>query len=223
MKTLFLVLVIYFYSISSFAQLKQHSLLIGGGFSASSESNKISGESISNEPETDQFSISFYPQIGYFVINNFAAGLRGKIGYHHITFDNNLEGNPETNSSLTDYEIGPFIRYYIPVSSFAIFGEINYRYGKTLTTYEQVDYSDPLQLKLVERETDFTNSIFAPALGIVFFVNEVIGIEGAVIYETGSSKTIYEGIENEIDFELEQDFNEFSFIIGLQIHLFLNQ
>ncbi len=222
MKTLFLVVFVSFYSISSFAQLKQNSLLIGGGFSASSGSNKISGESISNEPETDQFSISFYPQIGYFVINNFVAGLRGKIGYNHITFDNNLEIEPERNSSSTTYEIGPFIRYYITVSSFAIFGEINYRYGKTLTTYEQVDYSDPLQYKLVERETDFTNSIFAPALGIVFFVNEVIGIEGALRYETGSSKTIFEGIRNETDYEFEQDFNGFSFIIGLQIHLILN-
>jgi hypothetical protein len=180
MKTLFLVLVISFYSISSFAQLKQHSLLIGGGFSASSGSNKISGESI------------------------------------------NLEIEPERNSSSTTYEIGPFIRYYITVSSFAIFGEINYLYGKTLGTYEQVEYSDPLQYELVEREDNSTNSIFAPALGIVFFVNEAIGIEGALRYETGSSKTIFEGIRNETDYEFEQDFNGFSFIIGLQIHLILN-
>jgi hypothetical protein len=219
---LFLFLVIVIYSFTAYAQLKQNSLLIGGGFSASSGTDKLSGESFINEPETDQFSISFYPQIGYFVINNFAAGLRGRIGYYHSTFNNNLEGEPETNSSSTNYEIGPFVRYYFPFSAFAVFGELNYLFGKTLGTYEQVDYSDPLQYELVERETNSTNSLFAPILGIVFFVNEAIGIEGALRYETGSRKSIYEGFENETDYEYEQDFNGFSFIIGLQIHLVLN-
>ncbi len=222
MKTLTFVLLIFAISSISFAQLKQYSLLLGGDFTISTSSEKVSGDFFMNEPETDMFTFVFYPQIGYFLFNNFAVGLRGRIGYSKITFDTTTDEYPETNTWTTNYSAGPFIRYYYPFSSFAIFLELNYVYGEMLQTYEQVNYLDPFNYELIEREINSTQSIFAPSIGLVFFANEFIGIEGAVSYETGNSKTENEGYENEADYDYEQDFNGFAFTVGLQIYLSSN-
>ena len=84
-----------------------------------------------NQNSDKQFSISLTPRVGYFVINNFAAGLDFTIEYTHT------EGmSGEYVSNMTRFGAGPFLRYYVPVKKLLPFAEASYSIGSRKTEWE---------------------------------------------------------------------------------------
>lgn len=84
-----------------------------------------------NQNSDKQFSISLTPRVGYFVINNFAAGLDFTIDYTHT------KGmNGEYISNMTRFGSGPFIRYYVPVKKLFPFAEASYSIGSSKNKWE---------------------------------------------------------------------------------------
>ena len=64
--------------------------------------------------------ITAYPNIGYFIVNNFACGLSGNFGL----------SIPEQGNNSTSYGVGPFVRYYFfkPNKKINILSQVGYYY-----------------------------------------------------------------------------------------------
>jgi hypothetical protein len=112
MKT-FLPLLIIIISNSINAQIEQSTLLLGGGISASTQNYNFTqlisfeNSNYSFKMERDALIFSFTPQVGYFVMERFAAGIRGGISIGSFTYTQ--EDTPDLSSSIFSYEAGPFI------------------------------------------------------------------------------------------------------------------
>ena len=80
MKTLiFSFTVFLLINISTKAQLKQGTFLLGGGLSAGTTHQEVTIDLNNSKSETDQIGFSFYPNVGYFVIESLVAGINGRI------------------------------------------------------------------------------------------------------------------------------------------------
>jgi len=115
MKTIILLIVFCICPSHLFAQLESGTFLLGGGLSANSSNYKYSGDLSS---DSDELGLSFYPEVGYFIIDNFTVGLNAKIGINMLSYDwPPINGNIEANTF--EYSLGPCIRYYTPIEPFA--------------------------------------------------------------------------------------------------------
>jgi opacity protein-like surface antigen len=130
------------------AQTAAGQMMIGGGISYYSQSTQA------NE-DYDYTNMSFGPSFGYFLKDNLAIGIN--LGLEKTESDNGI-----TESENTLYNIGPFVRYYIPTSSesFAFYGQarLDFGGGKTDTT--------------PGGETKTTSIAFAVSPGFSYFFNE---------------------------------------------------
>src|SRR5262245_31900026 len=105
-----------------FAQVDQGQWMVGGsaGFDhASQGDNKMT-------------TISLAPNLGYFVINQLAVGLRPEFSYHK-TKTKTITGT--ATSSSTDWSLAPFVRYYFMPSGekINVFGDASYGFGSSKT------------------------------------------------------------------------------------------
>jgi hypothetical protein len=219
MKTTFLVIFICIFTFPLFAQLEKGTFLFGGGLSANSTHDEYSGDFFGNKYEVDELSFSFYPEIGYFVIENLVLGLNSKIGVSGLTYNSNEPSNPETNSNSFEYLFGPYIRYYYPLHPFALFGELNYQLGKRSQSSENYIPDTTGQWNLVENENKMDVSLFSPAIGVEYFINKSIGLSAALRYENGKREYNQEDVAFQEEYNYEQKNYGFVFLIALQIHL----
>ena len=187
---LLLIAVFIFALTNANAQIDQNSVMIGGGLAASSTEGSTDQ---TDSESTNNFLINLNPKIGYFFIDNFAAGLG--IEYTYNTEDS--DGNVTTSDLLA----GPFGRDYFPLGeSSAFFAELNVVFGSTNIDDEQQDVS---------------TSLFGLGIGPGFtiFANESIGIEGIVRYNYITGSTDIDG--NSVGLTI----NEFDFLVGVQFYL----
>jgi Outer membrane protein beta-barrel domain len=121
MKTITLILLFLAFTSVAFTQISKGQFLAGGKISFESirDENSINGNN-----ESTNYFIS--PNIGYFIIDKMAGGLR-------IDFDsyNHKSGNVETH--LNSRSISPFLRYYfLPIAKKVnAFIDISYIHEKT--------------------------------------------------------------------------------------------
>lgn len=137
-----------------FGQLDQGSFLLGGGLSAYSNHDEYSGDFFGNKYEIDQLAFSFYPEVGYFIIENLVLGLNAKLTVEGSTSDNNSD-YPEQNSNSFEYLLGPYIRYYYPLKPFALFAELNYQLGNRNENYDQSSIDTTGEYYTVVNESSF--------------------------------------------------------------------
>lgn len=187
MKKVFLFALVVLLIKYSSAQLDKHTLLIGGTGLYSSTSLNYPGNTTIRQT---LFNLS--PNIGYFVLNKFAVGL--KPGYSN----SQQKGLPSTYKDI-NLSIGPFIRYYfLPENkAFNILVDGSWQY-----TFEK-------ESVYVSSE-EFTNrrkNQFSIAAGPVLFLNPSVGLEFLVGYSTS---------ENNAD---DIKFNTVQLGLGLQVHL----
>jgi len=89
----------------SLAQITEHNWLVGGtGLFSSTTSNSMAGA-----VGQRQTQINLSPNIGYFLFDKFAAGL--KLGYSNNRYKQLNTPNYNLSKFIT-YSIGPFLRYY---------------------------------------------------------------------------------------------------------------
>jgi hypothetical protein len=215
MKTIILIISLLLVPIQLFAQLESGTFLLGGGLSATINNSNYSGD-LSNE--SDEFEFSFYPEVGYFIIENFAAGLNAKIGTNSLSY-NWQPTNSNNEINTFEYALGPYLRYYTPIESFAFYFELNYQIGNanrtTYVTHENGQFDSE------ESKDDISISLFTPAIGLGYFINKSVGIKTEIRYEIGKRKfDLNTSSPDELSYE--QEISSFVLLLGLQIHLNFN-
>lgn len=163
-------------------------------------------------------AFSFYPEVGYFIIENLVLGLNAKLTVEGSTFDNNSD-YPEQNSNSFEYLLGPYIRYYYPLKPFALFAELNYQLGNRNENYDQSSIDTTGEYYTVVNESSFDVSLFSPGIGVEYFINNSVGISGILRYENGKQGYNSENNLFNEEYNYEQKNSGFVFMIALQIHL----
>lgn len=177
------------------AQITKGNWMVGGV--ASYASTKYHGE-ISPGVTVNIFKVQ--PNIGYFIIDKLAAGL--KLGYSNVT--NKLGESPYGISKVVNYNFGPFARYYfLPTEKpFNILVEGSYQYG-----IKRIGSSTGGNI-LWEQHNANTFSVNA---GPVLYFNTSVGLEFLVGYsnekyitDQGSNGTIQVGLGLQVHLERDK-------------------
>jgi hypothetical protein len=186
-----LLLIIHF---SVDAQTEKGSFLIGGSGRAFYTSN----------PKTkyESYNLTFYPQAGYFLFKNFAFGIKPTITYNQFHSYNYIL------QRSTTFGISPFIRYYIGSYKMRLFfqGSLGYNHTHNHIKAFTLPPLDPAFAN--SNDNSFTQDIGA---GLVYFINEHVGLEGLINYNHNSYE--YGAVSSEFQ------TSNISFNLGLQIYL----
>lgn len=159
------LLFVFFFSILSqciYAQTEQGNFLFGGGFSASFGTQKIESPINSNTTrvtENRTTSVTFTPNAGFFIADNFAIGLFVDA---NSTSYRDKDNDEKSNSSYLT--LGPQVRYYFP-AKFFLEGKVGFGSGK--------DY--------VYGESKILNYSFGA--GYAAFLNDHVAIEPMIRYQ----------------------------------------
>lgn len=188
MKKLFVSLSLITFSLAAQSQITQGNWLAGGTGKFYSYTSAYSSATYSNEASYTQIDLS--PNVGYFVVDNLAFGIRP-------TFSS-IKGKVTTTGGLSTnvqrYWIGPFGRYYFlePDKQFNILTDISYQYGF---------FGGISKGKL---------GTFSALAGPVAYFNSSVGLEFLLGYSY--SKEDVEGYQKETR-------KGFQIAVGFQIHL----
>lgn len=183
-----------------FGQLTEGNWLVGGFGQFSAYSSTYENISPAREQTTKAFNISASPNIGYFIKDKFAVGLRpsliwerGKAG-DAVAPDGTVLGSGG-KIGQTRFVVGPFGRYYLLETDkpYNILIEAVYQYG--------IGSTKPLN----ERQ-----SIFSAGIGPAIYFNSSVGLEFLLGYNNTvlNSEGYYRSSKNSVQLN-----------IGLQIHL----
>jgi hypothetical protein len=129
-KKLLAVFPMLFLSVISYGQLQKGTLMLGGavGFESSSSSYNQG-----NVNDSKYNSLTFSPDIGYFVNNQWVIGLNTRLFWSNQTIDSQLdEGRREVT-------VGPFVRKYFPLGDqLSFFGQLGVGVNNTKLDTEQL-------------------------------------------------------------------------------------
>lgn len=193
MKPLLTIITISFFTVTASAQLDRSTWIVGGsGNFYSSNREYISFVTPSVNGSSKELSLIISPNVGYFIIDKFAVGLRPYFswGKGESTSSN---GTIATSNSKR-YGIGPFARFYLldKEKQFNILTDVSYQIG---------EWNQGGKGKL---------SNFSFLAGPVIYFNTSVGMEFLLGYITQS--------EELKDFS-KNSSKGFSVNIGFQIHL----
>ena len=169
-----------FISFAANSQITQGNWMLGGTISyASTKYNSTNY----GEPHT-AYDLQINPNVGYFFVDKLAGGLKASIS---------KIGAASTSNSHTDFNIGPYFRYYLlaPEKQVNVLTEAAYLYG-----FDKFSQSDKTP-----------KNTFSFSAGPIIYFNNVVGLETLVSYSTYKF-TGFDGSNNTIRFSL-----------GLQVHL----
>lgn len=153
----------------AFAQFNQGRLLAGGSLSMSASTNKTDdGTTVTTNSKSTSFSLS--PSVGYFFIDNLAAG--ASIGLSSGR-SKGESYNFESSSSAATF--GPFVRYYLPV---AVFFQASTRFGSRTSK----------QIEPIESENKYSSFDWGLAAGYAYFLNDFVALEPMIGYQRNSDK-----------------------------------
>lgn len=188
-----LALCMLLYGFVANAQITKGNWMVGGnaGFSATKYKSEAS-------PNTNITIIKVEPDIGYFLLDKLAAGL--KLGYNNTR--NKLNGDMTYSVGKTiTYNFGPFIRYYLltPDNPFNILIDGSYQHGinrgKGFSSGGDPDW------------TRYTTNTFSVNGGPVLYFNSSVGLEFLIGYSIEKYK------------DHNGNNGAFHIGIGFQIHL----
>lgn len=195
MKTLLRLLFIFLFiavTQNLFAQIEQGSFRVGGG--ATYSNSKTGGD-------TRYKQLSLRPSVAYFPFKQFSVGLTNTTSFVSGEFANGTY-------SSTDYSFGPELRYYFPFGRWAIFPEIVYSFGKSVSENTGSDFmGDPIIYKY---ESSYT--AFRCGAGLTYFINPNVGIEGILFYQNAGQSALS-------PFGSSGDLEGINFSVGFQVYL----
>ena len=168
-------------------QITKGNWLVGGSASYASTNYKSDAGS-----KSIGFVFNLSPNIGYFLADKFATGIKtgiGKSGYK--------APGTSVSSIYTDFNVGPFVRYYLLSSDkqFNIITEGLYQYGFTAGNLGRLT----------------TKNTFAFSAGTVVYFNSSVGLEFLIGYATyknvgfsGSNNTVQVGLGLQVHLERDK-------------------
>jgi hypothetical protein len=191
-----LALCMLMYGLTATAQITKGNWMVGG--IASYASTKYHGE-ISPGVTVNIFKVQ--PNIGYFIIDKLATGL--KLGYSNVT--NKVGEFPYGITKTVDYNFGPFIRYYFlsPDKPFNILIDGSYQYGIKRGGSTSGGGDIPW--------TQHNANTFSVNAGPVLYFNTSVGLEFLVGYSTekyvkdhGRNGTVQVGLGLQVHLERDK-------------------
>jgi outer membrane protein len=193
MKKLIITSLIVFACISAFAQFEKGRILAGGSVGFSAITNKTKTDNATNTySKTTTFGLS--PRVGYFFIDNLAAGLDLDLS----TSVEKAEGSGNKNST-NHLIISPFVRYYLQPG---IYFQGQYGIGPAKNKNE---------IGNTTTTTKYTASNWSLGVGYAYFLNSNVAIEPFVGYGStnykakNSDKDIHQGLSINIGFQIYLD------------------
>ncbi len=199
----FLVIVLAFSTVVTFAQTEQGKWFLQGSsnlnFQIGKEKYKQSGDSHVTE---NYFTFNFTPMAGYTVIDNLPVGL-------FIDFTNSKYTDPDDKDDFyrsTEFTIGPFVRYYIvDLNGFKPLVEAAVGIGTHSDAYGPED------------DDKESGGLFEYWLGVggTYFLNDHVGFDLGIGYGSESYKYKAEG---EID-EFKDIYSGIYFNLGVVVML----
>ena len=189
MKILFACFLLLTTFLSAQSQITKGNWLVGGSGTFYSYNSQYSSATYSNEASYTQIDLS--PDVGYFIIDKLAFGLRP-------TFSS-IKGNVTTTGGLSTnvqrYWIGPFGRYYFLNSEHQtnIVTDMSYQFGLLNAGGQKGDLRT-----------------FSALAGPVVFFNSSVGLEFLLGYSYSME---------DIETFLKQVRKGFQIAVGFQIHL----
>ena len=145
------------------------------------------------DPDNNLICLSFNPQVGYFVINNFSINI--SLDYSYESFD---------QSSDTYLSIGPQVKYYLPIKKIKPFISFGYLYTETI-------YSNSSKLKFPGQQAVISG-------GLDYFITNSAAIETILSYKIVTKEEPYYTVTG--DAILPRRIGD-TFLIGIGINIFL--
>jgi hypothetical protein len=171
------------------------------GFSATrSKISQLGGTSGDKNPRSTQINLN--PDIGYFLLDDFALGIGMDYTY---SFQRDADNNRRTDS---DFLFGPFFRYYVPVQEdMAFFGVLDFGFGNSSN-----------ENLLTGGNESVSSNIFAVGVGPGFTIlsSNAIGLEAIMKYNFARSK--FDTELNGIKTSTTTHTNQFDISLGLQFY-----
>lgn len=228
MKKLLLSFLAIAMSVAVFSQVKKGDKLYGVGIGSISYTNSDSKTSYSNTPtvynsDGNSISLSVYPNIAWFINDNFALG-----GSVSISFYNSKSNSSNTGSSTTteskynqpSFYIGPFARYYFGGSPKGMpFGQISVQYGVYGGKSESKTSTGSSSETTTKPKGDWNAGI---GFGYEHFITPNVGFYGSIGFNYGKSKTLYEyrpSTGTGYDYTSEYSRFYIPVNVGLQVHI----
>lgn len=139
------------------------------------------------QPHT-AYNLQIKPNIGYFFIDKLSAGLRANIS---------KVGDRDRSQSYTDFNIGPYLRYYL------------LKTDKLINVVTEAGYLYGFEKGSTPEKT--SKNSFSFSAGPVIYFNNVVGFEMLLSYSTykfsnlaGSNNTVMVGIGLQVHLEKEK-------------------
>lgn len=175
-------------SLTAKSQITKNNWMLGGVINYSS----IHRNSENYGPSQVGYRFNINPNVGYFVVNKFAVGIKTSIGKEGYK-------TPGTQgyNKYSDFNIGPYFRYYFlnTEKNINILSEAMYQYG-----FEKGNQNDPA-----------SKNTFVFSGGPVFYFNTVVGMEFLISYSTskfsgikGSNNIVMIGVGLQVHLEKEK-------------------
>jgi hypothetical protein len=196
MKISLLLLSFVTITLAGNGQITKGNWLVGGSanFSSTNVEVKTSTGIITNY----QVKYSLAPNIGYFIIDKLAAGMKAGLTYDDAHYAAEVGGG---YSKITWFDFGPFLRYYYLGTDkrINVFTEANYSFG--------VGSTHP------GKATRYGYSFNA---GPVVYFNSSVGIEFTIGYRSTKNTNIGIDVNNQ---DISTKSKSVQVGIGLQVHL----
>jgi len=175
----------------SFGQLANGNWLVGGTGNFLSSKNTYTSPTFSSS--SDRVDIKISPNIGYFIIDKFAAGLRSS----YTKSKGVVNGPGGLNTNENRFEIGPFVRYYFldAQKSYNVLTDLSYQHGFYWFT-----------------PTKGNINTFSASAGSVIYFNSSVGLEFLLGYYSRKEVIRQNG-------DIINQQKGFQVGIGFQIHL----
>jgi hypothetical protein len=193
-QTTFFIVTTLLLSLTSNAQLDKKNWLVGGSGSFKSFNNNFTSVVYNSEAKITEIKLT--PNIGYFVIDKFAVGLKTTLSLRN---EKGLSAGTGYGKSLRlDY--GPFVRYYFleKDKQFNILSDLTYQFGNVKLTSEKGSRNN-----------------FSILAGPALYFNSSVAIEFLVGYIYATEQISSPTFGN----PFKQIDKGFQFEIGFQIHL----
>jgi hypothetical protein len=178
------------------SQITKGNWLVGG--SANFASTNLEVKTSTGYVKNIQLKYSVAPNIGYFIIDKLAAGLKTGLTYDNAHYAAEVGGG---YSKTSWFDFGPFLRYYYLAidKRINVFTEANYDFG--------VGNTHPGKAKR------YSYSFNA---GPVIYFNSSVGIEFTIGYSSTKNTNIAIDANNQ---DISAKSNSVQVGLGLQVHL----
>jgi hypothetical protein len=203
MKTVLLFLTTIFLTNYSSGQVTKNNWLVGGTgfFNSTTYTNDLGFQTqrITN--------LQLLPNIGYFLMDKFAGGLR--LNYSNSRNKNISEGAGYNLGKNRTYGFGPFLRYYFlnPNKQFNLLIDGSYQYNIERRGGVSSNGNTPMPVPI----TQYSKNTFSIAAGPVVYFNTSVGLEFLVGYSTtkyiqnsGSNSGIQVGLGLQVHLEKDK-------------------